>query len=294
MRQTRIAPWFAPIVLIAALAQLTGFLATANAYAACQAYRSDPIFLAELQTDEFLKKVFAGAVKFPDLEQIQKLRDLGQQRPPDRLGELAQLEGWWRISGVTSIPFTITVPVPHTVDIRPSRFPIRDLIKADFDADGDGKADWAMEGEALSNNHSHRYDKEGEFENTLRLYDRSGQVYASSSRLRVVSQDRFDAELQTVWADFKAALHRNDLPAALECIHTQSRVRYKQSLAAIPELSKKVDDILGPIKLANPRPGMSIYEMSIYEMVRVDSGVALSYEVRFVADFDAVWRIRSF
>lgn len=294
MKHNRKAVWRRSFGLAAAVAQLTGFLFMANTEAACQVYRSDPIFLAELQTDAFFKKVFAGAVNLPDHEQIQKLRDLGHQQPPDRIGELAQLEGLWRIAGVTSIPFPITVPVPYAFDIRPSRYPISDLIKAEFDADGDGKPEWVKEAEALAYSYPYTYDKEGEYKNTLRLYDRSGGVYVSSSSIRVVSKARFDAELQTAWMDFKAALRRNDLAAALECIHTRSRVRYKQSLAAIPGLSGKVDEIFGPIQLSNPKPSMSIYDMTIYEMLRVDDGVTLSYEVRFAADSDAVWRISSF
>lgn len=265
-----------------------------NAIAACQAYRSDPTFLAELQNDDFFTKFFRGAPKLPDSDQIQSIRTLGQQRPPDRIHELAQLEGLWRMSSVTSIPFTITVPVPHTAEIRPGQYPIHDLIKVEFDADGDGRPEWVEEGDAIRRSRSYTYDKEGEYQNTLRLYDRSGQLYVSSSRLRVVSHASFDAELQAVWTDFKNALRSNNLAAALECMHTQSRARYKQSLEAIPGLAGKVDEIWGPIKLANPKPGISIYEMTIYEMLRVKNGVTLSYEVRFVADFDAVWRIRSF
>jgi hypothetical protein len=289
MIRRRIASSFAPTIIVTALSSLTGFPSVQIADAACQVYRSDPAFLADLQTDDFFKRVFPYAGKTSDSEQREKIRLLGQQRPPDQIGQLAQMEGLWRQSLVTTIPFTFTVPVPYEVEIRASRYPVRDLIKAEFDAEGDGRPEWVQEGPSIGESKSYTYDREGEYQSTLRLYDSRGQVYVSGSRLRVVSQYRFDVELQEVWNDFKESLRRNDLAAALECIHTQSRARYKKTLEAIPGLAGKVDEILADINQAGPKAGVGVYEM-----LRVKDGVTYSYQVRFGADFDAVWRIRSF
>jgi len=60
-------------------------------------------------------------------------------------------------------------------------------------------------------------------------------------------------------------------------------------LAAIPDLAKKVDEILSAIRFVERRGGEAIYEM-----LRTKGRDTFSYEIRFAADFDAVWRIRSF
>jgi hypothetical protein len=277
--------------MLLALSIPTLSISITRADAACPPYRSDPAFLEDLQKDDFFDRVFPRATTPSALDQIQKFRVLAQQRSPDQVGDLAQLEGFWRLVLSKPLPFPITVPVPFTIEIRASRYPVsvEDLVRLEFDADGDGKPERVLEGKTLREGSSYTYEKEGVYKNTLRVFDKQGQVYSYETRLRVLSQAALDAELQMVWDDFKESLRHDNIAAALECIHTQSRVRYKESLEGISDLGNKAGEILGSIQFVESQGGIATYQM-----LRAEEAGTFSYPIEFAADYDAVWRIRSF
>jgi hypothetical protein len=235
-----------------------------------------------------MQRTFPGtAPQSPD--QKQKLRALAQDRSSERIGDLAQLEGFWRQSTGAPFPWPLSVPAPFQFEIRGRSYPISDPVRIEFDADGDGKPEWIQEGTEIGKPHPYSYEKEADYESVIRIHDRSGQIHTYRTRFRILSQAAFDAEIQTVWSELKEALRRGDLASAAECIHTQSRTRYTKTFEAIPDLPQKVDEILMAIKLVEHRKGEAIYEMLAPREAKT-----YSYEVRFGVDFDGVWRIRSF
>jgi hypothetical protein len=259
-----------------------------SAAAACEPYRSDPAFLADLQKDDFIARVFPHAPP-QSAELPQKLRALALTNSPDQIGELAQIEGMWRMVTGAPFPFPLTMSVPYDLVFTGGRYPMSDPIKIEFDADGDGKPELVHEFNNMGETVSYTYARQGNYEPLLRIYDRSGAIRTHKIHLRLLSPQAFDAHLQAVWNDLREALRRGDMTAALDCIHSQSRKRYKQTFEAIPDLSKKVDEILGPIRFVKNRK-----EDVIYEMLRKKPDGTYSYDIRMIADYDTVWRIRSF
>lgn len=182
-------------------------------------------------------------------------------------------------------------PAPLTVDIRWWVFPVESPLRIEFDSDGDGVPEWSQPGfHAEAGQERHTYQQEGQYTFTVRVHARGGQVTTYTAPVKVLAPAAFDAELQGRWTTFKAALRKADIPVALECIHSKSRSRYRDGFTALSQdLSQNVDWILTRIRLVEHRGAEAIYEM-----LRADDGITLSYEVRFRIDEDGVWRLRSF
>ena len=62
-----------------------------------------------------------------------------------------------------------------------------------------------------------------------------------------------------------------------------------EAFEGIPDLPRKVEEIFSPIQLFEHRPGETLYRM-----VYTKDGKRWSNEVRFIRDFDGVWRVRAF
>lgn len=258
----------------------------ANAHGACPRYTPDPALMEKLQRSSPLRP-----------EQKEQLETIARLKPPDRIGELALLEAFMKSLDtpfITGGP--ITGPVPLTVEIRWGRYPVPDPVKVEFDMDGDGIPEWTQPGydpasgpRSEAYRDSYTYQKEGEYQFAVRIYDRAGHVTILRSLVRVLSLAAFDAELQTRWNDLKDALRRGDTSAALECIHTRSRARYHEGFSTLSNLPQKVDQILPAIQFVSYRRGAAIYEA-----VRTDAGATNSFDVRFAIDVDGAWRIEAF
>jgi hypothetical protein len=241
-----------------------------------------------LQKDDFMQRAFPGALpQSPD--QKQELNVLAHDKSPERIGDLAQLEGFWKLTRPVPLVLPTTGPAPLRVEIRAGSYPGIKPVKIEFDMDGDGRPEWVLEAQEMGIPRTYLYQKEGDYEASFRLHDRFGQIHTYTSRVRVLSQAGFDAEIQAIWSNFKEALRRGDLLAAVDCIHTQSRNRYMKIFGAIPDLPQKVDEILTAIRFVNHDRGEAAYEMQ-----RPRDGTTASFDVRFGTDVDGFWRISSF
>jgi len=259
----------------------------APAYAACPPYTPD-LSLVE----RFLRSTTLSP------EQKQRIETIVRQKPPDLTGELAQLELLMKMfETALTVSIPISGPSPLTVDLRWGRYPIPDPAKIEFDMDGDGMPEWTQPGyDAASGPRSdayrdrYTYQKEGEYQLSIRIYDRAGQVTTYRNPIRVVSLTTFDSEIQTRWTDFKDALRRGDIAAALECIHTHSRGQYHEAFSALAgTLPQTVDQVFPAIRLVSHDRSEAIYEAA-----RTDAGLVKSFDVRFGIDVDGVWRISAF
>lgn len=268
-------------VLVAALLS-----SISHAMADCPPYTPDPSLLENL---EQLIRGLPGAPPLT-LEQKKHLKELAQEKSPDRLAELAKLQASWRFTQPAPLPNPSSGPAPLTVEIVWPNYPVPNPLKIEFDVDGDRKPEWIEETYQVSAPRRHIYQREGEYEFTVRIVDRSGQVHSYRNRIRVFTPAAFDAELQRRWSGLKEALRQGDISAALECIHTHSRDRYNGVFQVTAKnLTQKVDEILTNISVVKHRGGEAIYES-----VQTDKGLTKSFEVRFGIDVDGVWRITSF
>lgn len=262
---------------------------TADVQSACKPFKPDPVFIADLRRGDFFKR-FSGTARETTPGAREKLRALAEQPQPEQIGELATLEGYWRLMLNRPMPYEVTQAAPFSFAVNPRRFAIADeVVKLEFDADSDGKPEWSGSPEGLSVPYVYTYRTPGNYVAAFRFYDRGGAIQQIQTRLRILNTAAFDAEVQTVWRDMREALRRGDLSAALDCIHTQSRATYKEGFAAIPDLSRQVNQVLLPIKLVRVDGGEAVYES-----VDRSGKESISFEVRFNIDYDAVWRVRSF
>ncbi|MCI0372143.1 MAG: PKD domain-containing protein [candidate division NC10 bacterium] len=187
--------------------------------------------------------------------------------------------------------FPSSGPVPLTVEIRWWVYPIENPVRVEFDADGNGVPEWSQPGfESGPGQRGYTYRQEGQYQLTVRVHDRGGRVTVYTAPVTVSAPAAFEAELQGRWTSMKTALRRGDIPVALECIHSESRPRYRDVFMALANrLAQDVDQIFTNIQLAKQGPGGATYEM-----LRTEAGITKSFEVRFQVDADGVWRLRSF
>ena len=178
-------------------------------------------------------------------------------------------------------------PAPLTVGINWAVYPVENPVRVEFDVNSDGVPEWSQSGFEPG---SHTYEREGEYQFTVRVHDRSGQVTVYSTPVKVLSLPALKADLERRWASFKAALRRGDAAAALECTDSESRSRYRQVLTSLASKSpQEVDRILTTIQFVEIGPGGAQYEM-----LRERDGQTLSFAVWFRIDQDGIWRLRRF
>jgi hypothetical protein len=83
-------------------------------------------------------------------------------------------------------------------------------------------------------------------------------------------------------------LNAYDLPTH-QAIAERSRPRYQEGFQIIAPQLPNIDQILPNIALIEFRENEAIYRIT-----RLDDGISISFEVRFVIDGDGLWRVRSF
>lgn len=185
----------------------------------------------------------------------------------------------------------VSGPAPLTVEIRWWVYPVENPVRVEFDADGNGVPEWTQSGyEPGSKQRTYTYQREGQYLFTVRIHGRGGQMTVYTAPATVFTPAAFEAELQGRWSSMKAAFRRGDIPAALECIHSESRSRYRDAFTALgSRLVQDVDQIFTPLRFVKHGSGGATYEM-----LRTGAGITESFDVRFQADTDGIWRLRSF
>jgi hypothetical protein len=105
---------------------------------------------------------------------------------------------------------------------------VDDAVRFEIDADGDGKFEWSDTEEPHPQRHT--FTQPGTYMVTGRVTGRAGHVVTARIPVRVMPAAAFDAEMSGRWATFKAALARNDLSQALECVTTNTREDAERAL----------------------------------------------------------------
>lgn len=179
-----------------------------------------------------------------------------------------------------------TGPAPLRVRPKWLFFPVEKPVRIEFDADGDGNAEWTETTYGVERT-DHTYLRPGRYDFTVRIHEAGGRVTSLSAPVEVFSQAQFERDLDTRWNDLKDALRRGDIAGALDCVHSHARRKYEGVFRALTG-ALDVDTTLTSIRFVEHHSGIAIYEM-----LRSREGRTLSYEVRFVIDDDGVWRLYS-
>jgi hypothetical protein len=157
-------------------------------------------------------------------------------------------------------------------------------IEVDFD--GDGTIDFTgqrLDGQLFT------YLRPGLFVPRATVIDAQGQRTTVPTVMQVLDRVTLEALLQAKWSAMKDALRRGDVPRALSHVATRARTRYQEAFAVLTPDLPLIDSILTDLTFGRVRG-----QEAIFEMRRIDAGVAKSFEVRFQIDTDGLWRLRMF
>jgi hypothetical protein len=183
-------------------------------------------------------------------------------------------------------------PVPLTVDLAITFFPVDTPAKIEIDVNGDGKPEWVGSTwhEILR---SYTYAKAGQYQVTLIVHDKAGTVSRYQAKpVKVLDPKLFDKELRGYWESFRAALQRKDLQAAFRCIHS----KYHQ-----PQFRTEWEDRLKEIMRGGDN--LLAKEYTKLDFDKYQSNYEAHYlrtvpqgwmPVYFAPDFDGIWRITQF
>jgi hypothetical protein len=120
-------------------------------------------------------------------------------------------------------------------------------------------------------------------------FDAQGNQYGANTMIKVFDSSQLDTILKAKWVAMKDALRVGNIQLALNEIVTRSRSRYEEAFQIIVTQLPKIDQILPNIALVR------IGNLSaVYEAIRIDDGLGMSFEVRFAIDGDGIWRIEAF
>ncbi|MFQ5992327.1 MAG: hypothetical protein ACE5NA_07795, partial [Nitrospiraceae bacterium] len=133
------------------------------------------------------------------------------------------------------------------------------------------------------------YTQPGLFFPTVTLTDVDGNQHTASAVVQVYDQAALDSLLEAKWTGMKDALRAGDIPGALSHIALRSRSRYEALFEALSATLGSIDTILTDLTLDEVGD-----QEAFYEMVRNDTGVTKSFEIRFSVDEDGIWRLRMF
>jgi hypothetical protein len=159
-------------------------------------------------------------------------------------------------------------------------------VRVDLDANGDGLVD--VSGPSLEAR-TFVLTQPGLYLATATAFDSQGNRASAVAIIQVFDRALLDASLKVKWAALKSALRAGDVNDAVEAVALSARGDYRELLAALgPQLSQ-IDSILTDISAVTFDE-----ERAEYQMIRIDSGVRLSYLVVFVRDGDGIWRLKFF
>ncbi len=163
---------------------------------------------------------------------------------------------------------------------------LQPLAQARLDLTGSGAVDF--EGPSLEGQ-SFTYTQRGLYLPRVTIHDAAGATQTATAVVQVWDRAGLDALLQAKWQSLKDALRRGDIGQAVRQISGRARSDYEAMFSDLTPDLPAIDTILTDLSLVEVR-GAEV----IYEMLRLDDGVLMAFEVRFTIDEDGIWRLRSF
>lgn len=252
---------------------------SASARAACPAYTPDLSLLKELADLPHLSP-----------EERQRLKEhfktLSQTKDPVKLGEVGFGETLARSFRPTPLPYPLIVPVPFTVEATWGYYPVPNPVRIEVDMDGDGKPEWVESRYEAFLGRQYTYQKEGEYQYTVRIQDGSGNINTYRTLIKALSPAAFDAEMRNIWSSLREALQRGDLSAAMDCIYTRYRSDHQKTLREIMAGGPQhINEVFVDLELHERRRGAMIFLRAVPK-----GWIPVHFEI----DADGAWRISLF
>lgn len=116
-----------------------------------------------------------------------------------------------------------------------------------------------------------------------------GEVYSDSVTVTVVSKAQLDALLRGKWGSVNEHLSAGNLPAALTYFLSAAQQKYK---AVFDEVKALLPNILGTYQTLTTISLES--NIAKYKLTTLEGGKRYAYDIVFVRDDNALWRIRSY
>jgi hypothetical protein len=160
------------------------------------------------------------------------------------------------------------------------------ITQLSLDANGDGIVDYTG---PLLDQFPFTFTQPGVYLASATVTTAQGSQVTASALVQVFDTTQLDDLLRSKWAAMKNALRIGDINAALTQIAQRARSRYHEGFQIISARLPNIDQILTDISLVEFRENEAIYDAT-----RIDDGLPMAFEVRFVIDGDGVWRVRSF
>ncbi len=155
-----------------------------------------------------------------------------------------------------------------------------------FDADGNGEIDYNS---PQLNNQIFTFTDPGVYVAIGTAFDAQGNQFGADAIIQVFDSSQLDIILKAKWVAMKDALRVGNIELALNEIVARSRSRYEEAFQIIATQLPNIDQILPNISLVR------IGNLSaVYEAIRIDDGLGMSFEVRFAIDGDGIWRMETF
>jgi hypothetical protein len=203
------------------------------------------------------------------------------------------------LTGSDSVSINVSAVQAPSVTLRASPvngvapLTVQFTISSDFvatqvelDANGDGTVDFTG---AQMKDQPFTLTQPGVYIATATVTDSQGNRFTANVVVQVYDRQELDARMQAKWASLKDALRAGDINVSLTQIAQSARSRYAEGFQIVSAQLQNIDQILTTISLVEFRE-----DEAIYDATRIDDGLPMAFEVRFVIDGDGVWRLQSF
>jgi hypothetical protein len=155
-----------------------------------------------------------------------------------------------------------------------------------LDADGNGEIDYNS---PQLNKQIFTFTDPGVYVAMSTAFDAQGNQFGADAIIQVFDSSQLDIILKAKWVAMKDGLRVGNIELALNEIVARSRSRYEEAFQIIATQLPNIDQILPNISLVR------IGNLSaVYEAIRMDDGLGMSFEVRFAIDGDGIWRMETF
>jgi PKD repeat protein len=154
------------------------------------------------------------------------------------------------------------------------------------DFDGDGVVDYTG---TTFQNVSYTYTSEGIFYPTLMITDNQGNVYSDTMAITLLSKTEMDTLLRAKWEGMKQAMANKDIEKALGYFIDRSKEMFRYNFELMKDLLPTIVQDMGEIEMVEVQN-----RVAEYEMLAVQDGIESSFYIKFVKDFDGIWKIYFF